>query len=110
MASPTIVIMIPRSFLLRSAGAVAVLSLGAILLGGSVSHLHTHRGRQLAEMKCIDEVPLTPAMVVLSINIDLLSLRSFRWSEIKTFVGRCAHAPKDKPAAAHLLDARCTLP
>ena len=76
----------------------------------ALCHTYTRTGRQLAEMKCIDEVPLTPAMVILSINIDLLSLRSFRWSEIKTFVGRCAHAPKDKPAAAHLLDARCTLP
>ena len=76
----------------------------------ALCHTYTRTGRQLAEMKCIDEVPLTPAMVVLSINIDLLSLRSFRWSEIKPFVGRCAHAPKDKPAAAHLLDARCTRP
>ena len=41
--------------------------------------------------------------------IDLLSLRSFGRSEIKTFVRCCARTPKDEPITAHLFDARCTL-
>ena len=108
VASPTLVIVIPRSCLCRSAGTVA----GSASEPSSLvtpHHTYTRTGRQSAEMKCISGVTATPWMAILSIYIDLLSLRSFRRSEIKTFVGCCARAPKDENTAAHLFDARCTL-
>ena len=64
----------------------------------ALCHTYTRTGRQLAEMKCINEVPLTPAMVILSINIDLLSLRSFRYGQ------------KSRPSWATVLTPRKTSP
>ena len=109
VASLTLAIAIPRSFLHRSAGAVAALSLGAILLGVALCRTYTRTGRQSEEMQCISEVTATPGRALLSMYIDLLPLRSFRRSEIKTFVRCCARTPKDEPITAHLFDARCTL-
>ena len=76
VASPTLVIVIPRSCLCRSAGTVA----GSASEPSSLvtpHHTYTRTGRQSAEMKCISEVTATPWRAILSIYIDLLSLRSF---------------------------------